>query len=845
MNILLNAFKNNIDFVWIKDVFPYYIDLDLQQICVINKISLLGNRDVKYCNYRMYGSSDGISFYRFLESSDCNRYRYIRLQILDCSYPIEEIIQEIRIYGEFTEDEGSKIEYMLQVEDFTETFYAVPITRQETEEYLYGIVERTVGKAYLSWFAFHLKEQKGIEQFTIYSGCGGETGKVCIEGNTGVALAAGLNYYYKNFCNVHISQQENQVKMPKNIILPTKAVKRKAIDSLRYAYNYCTLSYTMPFWGEKEWQKELDWLALNGVNLVLDFTGIEAVWYQFLKKYNYSDKEIRSWIVGPCYTAWQSMQNIEGFGGPLHPSFIHDRVELARKNQRKMRILGMHPVLQNYAGMVPTSHTLHDSEAVVYSQGKWNGINRPSMLDPTTPKFKKYARCFYEIQERIYGKESHFYAIDPFHEGGVRTKNLTDDKTALYIMENLLSYDPEAVWIVQAWRDNPTEGFLKGVNQYKQEHVLILDLSATDNPCFTKDEFQNTPWIYCMLDIYGGRVSTHGEPDVLAREIPKIRHRTKYMKGIGFTSEATLHNPIVYELLYEMAWEDAPIDLDSWIEDYAKRRYGFLTQEIVTGWMQLLKTAYCNPGYSHHGGYSQIFTYRPRLSMKKGFEFNELNSSVIKNPYYEPKEFYIAVKAFCDVYDVYKENTCYLYDLQDLLRQTLNLLATESAFDILDAYNLKDITKFKEASHQFFKLFDICNQLMQVHKDTLLGNWIGYAVDCGKQYDDFSEDLFLLNAKALITTWGYKETYLQLADYAYRQYGELLEEYYKKRWQIWIAHLQQALMEQKEAEEIPPDIWFQTDWMFVTNHKKNYRRVPMEQDSIFREAIKEINKFFN
>ena len=43
---------------------------------------------------------------------------------------------------------------------------------------------------------------------------------------------------------------------------------------VRYAYNYCTHSYSMPFLGgEEEWRNELDWLALNGVNLVLDKTG--------------------------------------------------------------------------------------------------------------------------------------------------------------------------------------------------------------------------------------------------------------------------------------------------------------------------------------------------------------------------------------------------------------------------------------------------------------------------------------------------------------------------------------------------------------------------------------------
>ena len=39
------------------------------------------------------------------------------------------------------------------------------------------------------------------------------------------------------------------------------------------------------FWGETEWQNELDWLALNGVNAVLDITGQEEVWRRFLSEF--------------------------------------------------------------------------------------------------------------------------------------------------------------------------------------------------------------------------------------------------------------------------------------------------------------------------------------------------------------------------------------------------------------------------------------------------------------------------------------------------------------------------------------------------------------------------------
>ena len=42
-----------------------------------------------------------------------------------------------------------------------------------------------------------------------------------------------------------------------------------------------TLSYSMAFWGETEWRNELDWLALNGVNVVLDVTKLPSAVHKY------------------------------------------------------------------------------------------------------------------------------------------------------------------------------------------------------------------------------------------------------------------------------------------------------------------------------------------------------------------------------------------------------------------------------------------------------------------------------------------------------------------------------------------------------------------------------------
>lgn len=48
----------------------------------------------------------------------------------------------------------------------------------------------------------------------------------------------------------------------------------------RYYQNVCTVSYSFVWWDWPRWEREIDWMALNGINLPLAFTGQEALWQE-------------------------------------------------------------------------------------------------------------------------------------------------------------------------------------------------------------------------------------------------------------------------------------------------------------------------------------------------------------------------------------------------------------------------------------------------------------------------------------------------------------------------------------------------------------------------------------
>lgn len=60
----------------------------------------------------------------------------------------------------------------------------------------------------------------------------------------------------------------------------------------RYFLNYCTFSYSMSWWDWAQWEKFIDWMALNGVSQPLAVTGQEAVWEAVGRRFGMTDAEI-------------------------------------------------------------------------------------------------------------------------------------------------------------------------------------------------------------------------------------------------------------------------------------------------------------------------------------------------------------------------------------------------------------------------------------------------------------------------------------------------------------------------------------------------------------------------
>ena len=87
----------------------------------------------------------------------------------------------------------------------------------------------------------------------------------------------------------------------------------------------------------------------------------------------------------------------------------------SEKILRRMKELGIEPILQGFYGMVPHDLKNKINEAKVIEQGKWaGGFQRPGILDPTTKLFSKIADTYYTEMKNLYGKDIHYFGGSHF-----------------------------------------------------------------------------------------------------------------------------------------------------------------------------------------------------------------------------------------------------------------------------------------------------------------------------------------------------------------------------------------------------------------------------------------------
>lgn len=629
--------------------------------------------------------------------------------------------------------------------------------------------------------------------------------KVTVRGNNYVSVAFGINWYLKYYCHAHVSFCEDQLP---NLPVDLPQVKERHTTKLsdNFYMNYCTFSYTTAFWDWKRWEREIDLMAMSGINMPMAMVGAEVVWRNTLLKFGYTLSEVKEFLCGPAYLGWLLMGNLENIGGPLPDEWFNEQIALQKKIVARMREYGMRPVFQGFFGMVPSSLKEKFPEVRLIEQGLWNSLQRPPILDPTDPLFEQMAKVWYVEYEKLYGKAD-LFGGDLFHEGG-KTGSIDVTDAARRVQTAMKQYNPDATWVIQAWLGNPRKELLEGLDR---KNTLIVDLAAEFWDNWQKRKgFDGFSWLWSHISNYGGNIGLHGRLDVIATapvDAQKDLAASPSMKGTSSTPEGIEVNPVVFDLLNEMRWRSKHLDLDVWLKEYAARRYGAEDENLKEAWIIFHHTAYGT--YSGHRRPSEsVFCAPPSLKRDK------ITASAWSQCriFYDPQLFAQGVGLFLQSADRLKQVSTYRYDVVDFVRQYLANLGREAYYSLVDAYREKSMEQLDYWSKRFLSLIEDQDALLSTHERFFVGYWLNMARS-KSQYPEL-QDLYEHNARMLIGTWT--EELSLVRDYAHKEWGGMLRDYYLPRWTNYIAYLKGTL--EGQILTIPDS--FQAERRWVNAHNK-------------------------
>ena len=732
---------------------------------------------------------------------------------------------EARLEGEVTVGELANLDAEIK-NARTEFEEASLIPVRETK----NLIERITGEGSSEKFIIETipaDEESGNDVYEV--DWDAEAGKPVLRGNDGVSLATAYNYYLKYFAYLDFPYVgEYDLELPEDMPEVTEPVRIVFPYEYRHYFNEnCEYKYTTDLYGEEEWQHRIDWMAMNGFNMFLMDLGEHAVWYNAKDELGLNDEAINE---------LQHYSNgTEQYEGKYEISIdaILKEGELARKVVEMAFKAGMEPEVRPFVGQVPfmfpdqhdqyyesgdakMTITLEGSVfdgVYLYSAAKW--INLPQgvyispevaaedaeQADEMREKYIQISDIYYESLMEVlgyndWGRTPEYVYKDLVGEQGFVVQHEAFPQKVLGEMnDQLMKLNPDALWLQTSWR------YQSWLPQYYDEgNLMFVDLSAENRPKWnTNNEFGGTSWLWSMLFNFGGNSGIEGDLKGLAADVLSAKESSSYMKGVSISPEGGDTNPALYAMMAEMTWRSEVPDMDQWVTDYIKRRYGVenyekASEELESMWEILCSTVY-KDFVNYDGPAQTLINAYPKLSGAISRTYGS-NAKL-----YETQELIPVWETMLKAASKMDTLTPqFEYDLVDITRQILADISGEVYSCIKPAFDSGDKETAMKYAEQMIEMCRDMDEILASNESFLVGTRHEGARNRG--VTDSDKAFYEQVERTFETYWVLDDTsQTSLTDYCNRHLSGLMTDYYGMRWEVFAKYLEQAMDEGMNASE--------------------------------------------
>jgi alpha-N-acetylglucosaminidase len=643
------------------------------------------------------------------------------------------------------------------------------------------VLERLVGARAALFDLSLVQAQDSLDVFDLAA----TGGRVTVRGTSPVALLRGVYHYLRNSCHCMVSWSGSNLELPDR--LPDcDRITVQSPYKFRQIYNVCTFGYTTVWWDWDRWEREIDWMALHGIDMPLALVGQTSVWQRVWESFGIPRDSLRTYFTGPAFLPWHWMGNINLHGGPLPQSWIEEQERLQMKILRRMRELGMSPIVPAFSGFVPEGFKRRFPSETLYENLNWSALadeNRTFVLSPRSALFQEIGERFVKEYRRTYGP-CRYYLADTFNELEVpvstarRYEELAEFGDAVY--RSITRGDSTGIWVMQGWLFNHSAAFWDAastqalLSRVPDERMIILDLANEEFHGWKVHKgFYGKQWIYSMIHNFGGNNSLGGNLPFIASDPPVALHDAMRGRLIGFglAAEGLENNEVIYELLTDMAWRAEPVDLQLWVREYVRARYGSLSPGIERAWQLLHEAVYGRRPGGHHMLYA--FQYRPSLAPHSDAYVDDRIDQALNLMLNEAGRF--------------TGSTLFRNDLIDVAVYVMGNRIDRKLSEASRAHVSSDFVLRDTLAHEADLLMRKLDAIIAARPDASLERWISTARAEGTSLEE--KALMEQNARRQITVWGGPN----LSEYAAKIWSGMLRDYYAPRWRLFFDLLHEDI----------------------------------------------------
>lgn len=621
---------------------------------------------------------------------------------------------------------------------------------------MFDFIKRNTPKIIDNFIVRKIDADNGCDHYEIYS----EVKKVVLAGNSNLSLAMAFYRYLNEFCNVVITSGDYDISYIATTPLPEEKITYTAKQKIRARSSYEMFSLEGNYWGFDRWEKEIDFMAMHGINTAFQPVGFDGILCRTLCDIGVKEDLAVEFSSGPAFLARQITGNIAAINPVNSKEYLERKIYIGKKITEREQHMGITPVFPAIMPSVPFSLRKKYIKMDIFKVPMWHNLPPIFAMKPENAFFEIFNRKFLEFQRNLIG-ETHSYFVEPLYDVNHKGYNSYLVSLGKALNELFEEFDNSAVCYTHMSAINAD--FFKKV---PSDRFIIINDSDEEKPSFLSDKKH-------LVSIRGnryGRTGLYGDINKVSR-CPYAVSKTESLLGSAVELDTFSENPMYCVAVLNSIKVDEAFDANELIKDFAFRRYrtNEFTQEIIR-----LK----NLCYNTDECAGSIICARPSTKLSHTAPFDTLERK------YDFKELYDIVKNILD--NPASKNDKMRLDVVSFIRQFLSEFAYPVYSIATRFFKEENARDYEQASNLFLEICQDMDRILKTQESTNLSTVFEKAHELGNNKEE--KQAIDINFLMYHTIWGPIDRSI-LYDTAWMEIGGMIKDFYAQRWFMYYRAL--------------------------------------------------------